>query len=58
MANSDEQGESYVYKGVANIGVRPTFNGTERLVEVHLFDVDLDLYGKELQYRFYRTLTR
>ena len=46
--NSDVQGESYVYKGVANIGVRPTFNGTERLVEVYLLDVDLDLYDKEL----------
>ncbi|MBV9258245.1 MAG: bifunctional riboflavin kinase/FAD synthetase [Ktedonobacteraceae bacterium] len=46
--NSDAQEESYVYKGVANIGVRPTFNGTERLVEVYLLDVDLDLYDKEL----------
>ena len=51
-ANSDVQGEPYVYKGVANIGVRPTFNGTERLVEVHLLDVDLDLYGKELSIDF------
>ncbi len=50
--NSDVQGEPYVYKGVANIGVRPTFNGTERLVEVHLLDVDLDLYGKELSIDF------
>lgn len=50
--DSDAQGESYVYKGVANIGIRPTFNGTERLVEVHLFDVDLDLYGKKLNIDF------
>jgi riboflavin kinase/FMN adenylyltransferase len=51
-ANSDAAGESYVYKGVANIGVRPTFNGTERLVEVHLLDVTLDLYGKNLSVDF------
>jgi riboflavin kinase / FMN adenylyltransferase len=50
--DSDGQREFYVYKGVANIGMRPTFNGTERLVEVHLFDVDLDLYGKELSIDF------
>jgi riboflavin kinase/FMN adenylyltransferase len=50
--NSDAQGDPYVYKGVANIGVRPTFNGKERLVEVHLLDVDLDLYGKELSIDF------
>lgn len=37
-----------VYNGVANIGVRPTFNGTERRIEVHLLDVTLDLYDKYL----------
>ena len=50
--DSDAPGEPYVYKGVANIGIRPTFNGTERLVEVYLLDVDLDLYGKELRIDF------
>ena len=50
--NGDGQEAPYVYKGVANIGVRPTFNGTEHLVEVHLLDVDLDLYGKELSIDF------
>lgn len=37
-----------VYNGVANIGIRPTFNGKERLVEVHLLDTDLDLYDTYL----------
>ena len=45
---SDLQLTSPVYKGVVNIGVRPTFNGTERLVEVHLLDTNLDLYDKLL----------
>ncbi len=48
----DLQTDFTVYKGVANIGVRPTFNGKERLVEVHLLDVNLDLYDKHLTLDF------
>jgi riboflavin kinase/FMN adenylyltransferase len=37
-------------KGVANLGVRPTIaEVTTRLLEVHLFDFDQDLYGAELR---------
>jgi len=36
------------YTGVANIGIRPTVQGKEPLLEVHLFDFDGDLYGKRL----------
>lgn len=32
--------------GIANIGYRPTVDGTKGLLEVHLFDFDADLYGK------------
>jgi riboflavin kinase/FMN adenylyltransferase len=39
-------------KGIANLGMRPTVDGTERLLEVHLFDFSGDLYGKELRIRF------
>jgi riboflavin kinase/FMN adenylyltransferase len=41
-----------VYKGVANIGMRLTFDGKDRVVEVHLLDVDLDLYNKCLCVEF------
>jgi riboflavin kinase / FMN adenylyltransferase len=34
--------------GVASIGVRPTFNGGERRVEVHLLGFEGDLYGQVL----------
>jgi riboflavin kinase/FMN adenylyltransferase len=34
--------------GVMNIGVRPTVDGTQRSVEVHLFNWQGDLYGQEL----------
>jgi len=46
---SDLDEISTVYNGVANIGVRPTFNRKERLVEVHLFNADLNLYDKYLR---------
>ncbi|NNF03154.1 MAG: bifunctional riboflavin kinase/FAD synthetase, partial [Rhodothermales bacterium] len=39
-------------RGMMNIGIRPTFDGTDRLLEVHLFDVDLDLYESELRVEF------
>ena len=35
--------------GVANIGQRPTVNGTRQQLEVHLFDFDENLYGKQLE---------
>jgi riboflavin kinase/FMN adenylyltransferase len=37
-------------KGVMNVGVRPTVGGGDaRRVEVHLFDLDRDLYGATLR---------
>ena len=37
------------HAGVANIGRRPTVNdGVESRLEVHLFDFDADLYGREV----------
>ena len=41
--------------GVANLGVRPTFDAG-RSVEVHLFDFDGDLYGSELRVGFVERL--
>ncbi|ANB01599.1 bifunctional riboflavin kinase/FAD synthetase [Ectothiorhodospira sp. BSL-9] len=35
-------------QGVANAGTRPTVGGIQNRLEVHLFDVDADLYGKHL----------
>ena len=43
--------------GVASLGVRPTFgSGGERTLEVHLFDVNEDLYGQQLSVEFVRRL--
>ncbi len=37
------------YGGVANVGTRPSFGLSERLLEVHLLDFEGDLYGKEIE---------
>ncbi len=39
--------------GVANVGIRPTVGGEQRVIlEVHLFDFDEDLYGKQVEIIF------
>lgn len=38
--------------GAANVGSRPTFGGTGRSVEVHLFDFSGDLYGRGIEVAF------
>ena len=38
-----------VYGGVANIGQRPTVDGIRQQLEVHLFDFNSNLYGKQLE---------
>ena len=42
--------------GVASLGVRPTVNGREPLLEAHLFDFDGDLYGKRIEVEFVEKL--
>lgn len=38
--------------GVANIGTRPTVDGSYRVLEVHLFDFGSDIYGRHLDVEF------
>jgi riboflavin kinase/FMN adenylyltransferase len=35
-------------KGMMNIGIRPTVDGTSKTIEVNIFDFDKDIYGKEM----------
>ncbi len=37
------------FKGMMNIGTRPTVNGQNRSIEVNIFNFDEDIYGKTLQ---------
>lgn len=41
-----------IFGGVANIGCNPTFGKIKRLLEVHIFDFDEDVYGQNLQVDF------
>ena len=45
--------EDDTFKGMLNIGFRPTFSGTQKRVEVNIFDFDQDIYGKEIIVEFY-----
>ena len=38
--------------GVANIGTRPTVDGSYQVLEVHLFDFESDIYGRHLDVEF------
>ena len=40
------------YKGIANLGVRPTINGKKILLEAHLFGFKQNLYNKEITVEF------
>ena len=42
--------------GMANLGTRPTVNGSEKLLEVHLFDFDEDIYGRHVSVKFVHKL--
>ncbi|MFC5849025.1 riboflavin biosynthesis protein RibF [Deinococcus petrolearius] len=44
------------WPGMANVGWRPTVEGRELRFEVHLFDFAGDLYGQELQIKFFHRL--
>lgn len=47
MSNDD-----HVVKGMMNIGIRPTVNGTSRSIEVNLFDFDRSIYGADIRITF------
>jgi len=44
------------YRGMLNIGNRPTLQGVNKTVEVHLIDFSGDLYGEELELHFHQYL--
>lgn len=44
------------HPAVANLGTRPTFDGSGFLIEVHLLDFSGDLYGAELEVDFIKRL--
>ena len=45
-----------LFRGVANVGTRPTVDGTRLVIEVHLLDFAADLYGQKMTVRFHQRL--
>ena len=45
-------GETQWRKGVAYVGKRPTVNGKDHRLEMHIFDFDADIYGRILDVAF------
>ncbi|MBM3412978.1 MAG: bifunctional riboflavin kinase/FAD synthetase [Bacteroidetes bacterium] len=42
-------GADHLYKGMMSIGLRPTLDGKNRVIEVNIFDFDQDIYGQVLE---------
>ncbi|MBX2848033.1 MAG: bifunctional riboflavin kinase/FAD synthetase [Acidiferrobacterales bacterium] len=52
----DIEGGGIHLPGVANIGKRPTVDGKQNRLEVHLFDFDEDIYGKTIDVRLVKKI--
>jgi len=48
--------QNKLWKGIANIGTRPTFQETPRTIEVHIIDFQKDIYDQKLQLEFVQKL--
>ena len=48
-AGIDRGPDTVWHDGVANLGYRPTFNGSQCVLETHLFDFDEDIYDAYLR---------
>lgn len=47
---------SRLYRGMANVGRRPTFNGAHVTLEIHLFDFSETVYGESIEVSFFHRL--
>jgi riboflavin kinase/FMN adenylyltransferase len=47
-----------LHRGVINLGIRPTVSSgkSERVLEIHLFDFNRDIYGHDVEVRFIKFL--
>ena len=47
-----------LHRGVINLGVRPTVSSgkSDRVLEIHLFEFDRDIYGRDVEVRFLKFL--
>lgn len=49
-------GRGELLEGMMNIGVRPTFDGNDRILEVNIFDFSKDIYEEKITVFFYKRL--
>ncbi len=54
--SATDPGSSTTYQGVANLGERPTVNGKQLLLEVHVFDAEPNLYEQVVSVSFHHYL--
>jgi riboflavin kinase / FMN adenylyltransferase len=47
-----------IYRGMMNIGFRPTVGGTRRSVEVHILNFSEDIYGADLHLKLHHYVRR
>jgi riboflavin kinase/FMN adenylyltransferase len=40
--------DNKIFNGMLNIGLRPTVDGKKHAIEVHIFNLEQDLYGKNI----------
>lgn len=45
-----------LFKGMLNIGVRPTLKGNHQTIEVNIFDFDEEIYGQPIKVIFYERI--
>ncbi len=50
ISRSDEK----KFFGIANFGIKPTFNKNNSLLEIHLFDFNNDIYHKRIRITFHK----
>ena len=44
------------FKGIANMGVRPTVGGTSPVLEIHIFDFNEEIYGERIEVEFFKKI--
>lgn len=50
--------QNKLYKGMMNIGMRPTVSGQERRIEVNIFNFDHEIYNERLTVYFHQMLRK
>ena len=48
--------ENHVFKGMINIGFRPTLEGKLKRIEINIFDMSKEIYGKSIKIIFIKRI--